>query len=527
LGLCLLTSHEGRKDIRVKRCVPFWLVRRRSHNQLKKRRSHNHAKRILPLALTALDKPCLPPKITLMKLIFITSILAIVLAATGCVLTHPTDPYEPVAPRFKPTTEASARRTPKSPSVSEALTRREAIDIALANNPGLAARRRDVSAADAREDIASSRRLPDMRARSSYHDYINDQPLVAIGGSPQGQTFTDDIATVEVLVDVPIFTGGRITSQIRAAELLRKASHNTLARTRHELVFNVSSVFYSILAQDEVIESLKFSRKSLREHLEQVEDLIENQKATKVDRLRTEVRLANVREKLARAENNLRIKRHALANLLGIEDQAGVLKLDGELAFEEGSPEPANEAIVRAYKQREDYQAARRELEAHARRVDAARADRWPDVAFEAAYGNRWDVSHVSESEDVGRVGLALIVPLFEGGRLGAAIREEKSKLGAAQERLRKLKLQIRLEVQTALSNVASARERVEATRKAVEKGRESLRIERLKHRVGEAVITDVLDAQADTLDSQTNYYRALADYNTALAKLDLATGRN
>lgn len=462
-----------------------------------------------------------------MRLISITPILAIFLAATGCVLTNPTDPYEPVAPRFKPATQVSPRRTVESPSVSKALTRREAIDIALANNPGLAARRRDFSAAGAREDIAVSRRLPDVRARTSYTDYVNEQPLVAIGGSPQGQTFTDDIATAEVMVDMPLFTGGRITSQIRAAELLRKASRHTLARTRHELIFNVSSVFYGILAQERVIESLEFSRTSLREHLEQVKNLIENQKATKVDRLRTEVRLANVREELARAENNLRIKRHALANLLGIEDRAGALELDGELEFEEKPVAAAKEAVARAYKRREDYRSAKRGVEARARRVDAARADRWPDVAFEAAYGNRWDVSHVSESEDAGRVGVALIVPLFEGGRIGAAIREEKSKLGAAQERLRRLKLQVRLEVQTALSNVASARERVQATRKVVEQGEESLRIERLKHRVGEAAITDVLDAQADMLQSQTNYHRALADYNTALAELDLATGGN
>ncbi|MCK7507875.1 MAG: TolC family protein [Desulfobacterales bacterium] len=39
---------------------------------------------------------------------------------------------------------------------------------------------------------------------------------------------------------MPIFTGGQITSRIKAAELLQAAAEHRLARTREELIFNVS-----------------------------------------------------------------------------------------------------------------------------------------------------------------------------------------------------------------------------------------------------------------------------------------------
>ena len=106
-------------------------------------------------------------------------------------------------------------------------------------------------------------------------------------------------------------------------------------------------------------------------------------------------------------------------------------------------------------------------------------------------------------------------------------IREEISVLAAAQERLRKLNLQVRQEVETAILDVDSSSERVKATEKAIEQARESLRIETLKYNLGAGTITDILDAQTALLLTETTYYRALADFRTALARLKLAVGGN
>jgi len=453
-------------------------------------------------------------------------ILIFLVAGAGCVLTNPTDPYASSNAQNLSSAEAITTERSKPKSIPEKISLHKAIEIALANNPALAAEKGEVAAAAARKDAAVSRALPKISARTSYTGYVNEQPLVSIGGNPQGQAFSDEISSARLLLDMPLFTSGRISSGIRAAKLQRKASSQNLARTGNQLVFDVSSVFYGILSQRQVIDSLQASRKALQEHLKDVKNLIDNDKATKVDRLRTEVRLANVREELARARNRLKIKRHTFRNLLGLEYSGKNLNLVGELRFTKRTPPSFKKVLKKAYQNRKDYKAAKREVEAKAKRVDAARAERWPSLGLEAVYGERRDVNDTSTAEDVGSVGVALTIPIFEGGLISADIREQKAELTAARESLRKLRLQVRLDVQTALSNLESARERVRATEKAVAQGKESLRIERLKHRVGEATISDVLDAQADLLESQTNYYRALADYNTASAELDLAIGR-
>ena len=462
----------------------------------------------------------------MIRISVITSFIVIVLMGTGCVLTNPTDPYEPVKKTVgNASSSGQTEQRDPSGSLPDTLTLDQAIETALENNPGVAAAKTDVAAAEAQTDRASSRRWPDVSAGTTYTSRINEQPLGSIGAGGANQRLTDDVVTADLSTRMPLFTSGQVTNQIRAATLQEKAAVQTLSRTRRELTFNVSRVFFSILAQQRVIESVKMSRKALQEHLAQVENLISSQKATKVDRLRTQVRLANVEEQLTRARNVLEVKRYTLAKLLGMRDTPQQLEVDGELRLQEKTLGSLEEMLAEAYKRRADYQAAERKLEARARQVDIARAELWPTVSLEAGYAEHWDASRFGNPEETGQVGLAVRVPLFQGGENRAEIRQKKAELAAAQDRLRQLKLQVRLEVRTARSDISSARKRVTSTEKAVDQGKESLRIERTKYRLGEGTQTDVLDAQAELLEAQTNYYRALADYNTALKELRLAMG--
>lgn len=460
----------------------------------------------------------------------LTACLCTILAA-GCALLDPPDELSTV-PRPRPVEPSRPGSAPPSRAPEEGAHHdgpwelQECIQTALANNPGLASARWNVRSAEESRSIARGAALPDLSLEGGYTDYINAQPLTPVTGNPRAVVATDDIAEAHLRLQMPLYTGGRIRNNIAAAELLETASRGTLARSRRELVFNVSSLFYDILARRHVIDSLKANRKALREHLEQVKALIANARATRVDRLRTEVRLADVRQELARARSTLETRRQALGTLMGIRDSGEPPALKGELDYEKASLPDEEDALRAARKQRADYRSLRAKVEARKRRVTAARAELWPTLSLQASYGERWDASDMRTPEDVGTAGLGLSLPLFEGGRLRAEVRRQAAELESARQRLRKLRLQVQLEVRTALNNVTAARERVQATRKAVEQAEESLRTQRLRYRNGKASITDVLDAQAGLLGSQKNYYRALAAWNTARSELRLATGR-
>jgi outer membrane protein TolC len=461
-----------------------------------------------------------------MKLSYV--LMAAVLLA-GCAAMRPTETYAvaggSVQSSAGPPAAAASVEQPDGP-----LTLQRAIEIALANNPEVAARGRDAEAAQARRDQAFGARLPSLAAVGGYSHFLNRQRLIAAEKEGGSGLFGRDILAGDLVLSLPLFTGGRLVSQVKATDLLRQAASHRLARGREELVFNVSSVFHAIIAQRRVIDSLEFSRQTLMEHQKRIDALVAAQKAARVDRMRTDVRLADVEQQLVREKNLLAIQHRALTSLLGLGDPVEALSPQGELEPRDkvSAPDLAT-ALARAWQERGDYLAARSALEAQAGIVDVARAGHWPTLSLQGAYGGRWAAGSTTgagdDQGDVGRIGLVLEVPIFEGGQVEAGIREQRANLAAARERLRLLDLQVRLEVETALLNVESSDERAAALRTAIAQARESLRIEQQKYNLGKGAIVDVLDAQAALLETETTYYRVLADFHTALAQLKLAMG--
>jgi len=518
-------------------------------------------------------------------------VTAIAFGLSGCVTLAPTDPYKDV-PVTRPEGEQPVIGIASAPEASAALpapasdvlTLEECTALALQNNPEILAAGLEVEAARAETRIKGAGRWPSVRLTGSYFHYQDDQRLTPPLSPGAATYYANDVLSTDIIVRMPLYAGGRIVNEFRAAELLAKAMDDTLARTREELVFNVASTYYGILAQKHVIQSLEFSRDTLDEHLGRVKQFIEAQKAARVDALRTEVRLADLEQQLLQEKTVLEIARRLLANLLGLDARrASGLALSDTLTVPASTPKLDDE-LKPAFQQRNDYAAALAALEAQAKRVDVARGEREPEVSLEASYGGRWGLggsgepstqpsrsatftsgaqaassrsnttplpggasittttsstgsisTRISQSgvepadnfEDVGKIGITVDIPIFEGGRIRAQIAKERAQLHAARQRLRKLELQIRLEVETAVLTVNSAGARVRVTQKSIAEAEESLRIERAKYDYGKGAIVDVLDAQAALLGAQTSYHRALADFNIATAQVQLATGDN
>lgn len=415
---------------------------------------------------------------------------------------------------------------------TNALSLRVAIDLALTNNADLAAQSAQALAARERADVAKARRWPAVGLSGSFHENMDDTRLMAARYNGEQGVFASEYAEGGVTLRLPLYTGGRLSAEIRGADLLADSAQGRLARSRNELIFNVSSIFYAILAQRHVIESVAFSVETMEQHLKRVGELVDAQKAARVDALRTEVRRAELQQRLIEARNALAIQERALANLLGLET-APLPALDGKLELDEPEvcPAPAD-CIAAAMEQRADYRAARLDAEAAQSAVRAARGDRLPRVSLSGSYGYRWAVDPseqpdgTDDAEDIARVGIVVELPIFEGGRLSAGVREAEANLTAARERVRDRRLRIRREVETALLNLSAARQRVDVAQSAVTQAEESLRIEREKYELGKGAIVDVLDAQSALLQTQTSYYRALADLNTAVAERNLAVGK-
>jgi outer membrane protein len=414
--------------------------------------------------------------------------------------------------------------------IAGSLTLLECIDLALANNPDVAARGWETAQAQAQRDAAAGRQWPSVHALGTASYFLDDQRLIPARFNGELGVFGQTFLSGDLVLSMPIYTGGQITSRIQAAELLQAAAEHRLARTRDELIFNVSSVFFGILAQQRLLESLDLSIRSLERQRERIQDLIAVSKGVRVDLLRTEVRVANLEQRRTQEQNAMDILRRVLANFMARRDTDGPVAIRGALESTPVDVTPAR-LLPSVYERREDYQATRAEVGGQERNVAAARGAHWPQVSVRGAYGVRGAYNpeqhpaSQSNPDDAGVIGLVIDFPIFEGGQIAARVREEQARLSAAQERLRKLELQIRLEVESAALNVTSAQKRILTTGKSVEQAEEGYGIEQDKYDFGKGTIVDVLDAQSALLEAQSTYYRALADHEIAKAQIRLATG--
>ena len=467
----------------------------------------------------------------------------------------PTPPTVAVTP-IAPPKNTSLRQLP-----NPRLSIDECIEIARTNNPGLASGNMDIRTAAAQRNIATAARWPQLTTNETWRNYLQQQRLLATRANQEPGLFSTGILSADLVLKMPLFTGGQIRSDITAAEFQVLAAQNRLARTWEELIFNISSAFYNILAQRKVIDSLRFSRDAMVKQRQRVMNMMSVDKAAKVDVLRTEVRLADIEQTLVREQTVLDIKTRLLTTLMGVDLSAGPVQVAGELTLR-GSVPDLNGALAMAFAERGDYQAALASVNAQAMKVNSARAARWPKLSLDGSFGMRaatgigdngvvftdrannnakwaknpnpeaggnYSGGHIWPYPDyivpVGSVALVAEYPLFTGGKIASQIDEQQAKLASAQANLRKLALQIRLDVETALLNVSSTRRRAAAMQKAIEQSKESYRIEVQKYEVGKGTLTDVLDAQAAMLNAETNYYKVVADYNIARAQLGLATG--
>lgn len=331
--------------------------------------------------------------------------------------------------------------------------------------------------------------------------------------------------SLRLSLEQPLWTGGRIVAQQKAAGYQHESLVAQRERTRQEVVLHVIESYANAVLAKHQLAVAQEALQTASAHVTLIEDLFQGGLVVESDLLLAQVRESEIREVLIRAESGVEISRAALNLAMG-QDLTTVWNFCEDLVLETEPPEGDAElsALVQRAQNRPDLEAVRKQRAAAESQVHLARASQRPQIGLRAAYEvHTENLSGVDG--DNWAIGVGVRMPLFENARARARTERAQAHVDEAREQGDLLAESIALETHQRFYELRAARQRLAQTRKAVDLAKRSLSIVEDRYKEGLITLPGFLDAETALTEARLREVAARRDVILARAQLDLATG--
>jgi len=418
------------------------------------------------------------------------------------------------------------------------LTLEEALAIGKARSRTLRASAARAEGAQARAEEANASLLPSFRADGSYRRLSDVPPFaVRVPGSPVPFVISPIVLNNYALhagVQQPIFTGFKLGSNVRAAELLAKAASLDRINDESDLVLAITVAYWTLHQTRETHRFVDENVARLETYAKDTENLLKAGMATRNDLLKIQVQLSNAKLTQIDAVNDLQVAMMNLNNLIGQELQTEIEptsrpRVDSVEAIEIVSSPVSREAM--AWHLRPDLQAMQARVDASEAGVRAAKGNWWPQIFFTGNYyysrPNPRYMPTLDMWRDTWDIGVSVQMDIWNWGLTSAQIQQANASLLANRFMYEQMKENASLEVTRYGLAKRRARDKVAVSALAISQAEENVRTIQDKYRAGLATSTEVLDASVALLQSRTNYSGALVEFEVARARLTRASGED
>jgi outer membrane protein TolC len=316
-----------------------------------------------------------------------------------------------------------------------------------------------------------------------------------------------------------------LTSGYKQAKYNLSANEEEVRLSSQETVLNVKRGFYTCLLAKELVKVSEEALGLAESLLQNVKNMYEVGMASRLDLLRAEVRVSNLKPPVIQARNNLAISELSLKTLLGL-DLAQPAEFVGELIYRPVEMD-LQESLARALANRPELSQVGYQKKMAGEMEKIARAGSLPTLAVAGNYNYWANYFNFKKNnwENYYSFNLVLTIPIFNGFSTPAKVAEAQARIRQIEYAEKGLIDGIKLEVQSAILNINQAKESLLSQQKNIEEAKESVRVAELSYTEGLVTITDVAAAQVALSEAQINYLRALYDYSVSQAQLEKAMG--
>jgi len=431
------------------------------------------------------------------------------------------------------------------PGVAPRLILQQAIDVAVAKSPVLAAARANYQLTQVQVQLARTGLYPNISATAS----INHSKGGAGGGSftgsgtgtgttgtggtgtggtgtqvflprrsssgTNGATFggASTNAGVNLQLQQLIYDGGRVRAQIEQATANEVAGAYTYKRQLQTLAFNVAQAYYSALAAQ---ASTQLAIQVVRQNVVQ-ENLVLAQlragTASRVDLATAQLPTAQARVALVKAQGTQLSATAAFANAMGLDADADVAPANDSADRQTSSLVPLlsyDQAITRALAMRPDYYSAQYTVQAAQYNVRVQQLGLFPKLFGNGSLGENSTTVNGASFTNSNSIGATLQIPIFDQGITRVNTEQARVQVALAQAQLLQTQQTVQLSVRQGLVGLVSAQAAIAQARAELAKAQEILRATQAQYRAGVTTLPLLLNAQVGLTTAQTDYVNAL-----------------
>jgi len=410
------------------------------------------------------------------------------------------------------------------------LTLEESVEIGLKNSKLIKISESKVLSTDAKVNEFTSQMLPKVSFGAGF-TYLNlsNPTELTIGSVPIKVVNPFGSYGFNLSIQQPIFTGFRLSSSINAAKFNHLATSVEHLKTINNKALDIHTAFWNLYKAEKSVELVNENFSSLKNHLKQTKEFLDNGLVTVNDYLKFKVQLSNMELELIDAENRMDIARALFNRALGfnLSEKTTIeinLHLTNPLSLE------YDELLTEALMNREELNIIDYRIKAGEEQITATYSSRWPKLyasgTFFLSNINAETFSIKDQRLQLWFVGLYMNWNFWDWGYTSSKSDQARQNVIQSKEALEILKEQIELEVFSSYLILQSELEKIEISKLAVESAEENYRITEDKYQYQLATSNDLIDAEVELLNAKTKLSFAQADYQLAKVKLDLSVGR-
>jgi outer membrane protein len=404
------------------------------------------------------------------------------------------------------------------------LTLKDAIDLALKQNPQVILANLQVSQSQQDRLVARSALLPQVRGTVS--ETVNRVNLqAAIGLTFPG--FAQHVGPFEVFqggvgFNAPVFDL-TLWRRYKSSQLAIESRRAEEIGVREESVMLVVSQYLGCQRATADVQAAQ-SRADLAQAVyEQSADLQRNGVGTGIDTLRGNVQLQNEKQRVIMARTQLETSLYGLARLLNVDPRRPI-EIADQVSFFDTPEVNMDQTLEKAYAARPELRALRNQEQRAALDVRTAGDQRLPTLTFNGF----WMQQGLTPNSiiPVYQYQVSLVFPLFTGGRIQAERAKADLQVRQLQQQEQDLRNRIALDVKTAIAQVDAARSEVTVANLGIQLARQEVDQARDRFQAGVTNNIEVITAQDELARANDNQIGALYRYNQARASLAYAVGQ-